>query len=400
MKYFTSWTSLAGTVAIFAFLGFLNLVAINLDFLNVFEKVLSDFRLSDVYFSQVRDNASVQRDENVVIVNIGDLPRDGIAAQIQILNQFQPRAIGVDAIFSRPKAPEVDSMFRARIEGVNNLVLAGKFHKPRKKEDGTYVYDSLEAARPEFLEVGSTAYANLITEDDKAAYTTCRSFSPREIVEGKEMLALGVKLAQLKAPEKTEKFLARKEEAEIIYYKGNWDKYTILDVKDVFTQNFDPSVIKDKVVLLGYLGSDYTIEDWSADRFYTPMNKNAIGRSTPDMYGVLIHANIISSILDETYLTPLPSWLSIAIVVVLCYLNVVLFSAIYYSPVYGTWYDVLTKVIQFFEIALLTFGFIYFFAEWHTILDMTIAVFVIAVSGDVLEVFLAILANLLRKTTI
>ena len=45
------------------------------------------------------------------------------------------------------------------------------------------------------------------------------------------------------------------------------------------------------------------------DRYYTPLNERSSGRSIPDMFGVIIHANIISMLLDEDYIDDVPEWL-------------------------------------------------------------------------------------------
>jgi CHASE2 domain-containing sensor protein len=52
---------------------------------------------------------------------------------------------------------------------------------------------------------------------------------------------------------------------------------------------------------LGFLGEiigDYV----PGDIFFTPLNKKIIGRSLPDMYGVVVHANIIKMILDKEFI--------------------------------------------------------------------------------------------------
>ena len=67
----------------------------------------------------------------------------------------------------------------------------------------------------------------------------------------------------------------------------------------------DLSFIKDKIVLLGFMGinlNDKTFEDI----FFTPLNERYAGKSFPDMYGVVIQANIISMILNKKYINTMP----------------------------------------------------------------------------------------------
>jgi hypothetical protein len=72
-----------------------------LNIFNAFDplgKALGDMELTDIAFSQLRDDPPI--DTNVVIVNIGYLSRGEIGQQIMTLNQFKPKVIALDIIFS------------------------------------------------------------------------------------------------------------------------------------------------------------------------------------------------------------------------------------------------------------------------------------------------------------
>ena len=71
------------------------------------------------------------------------------------------------------------------------------------------------------------------------------------------------------------------------------------------------------------------------------------------MYGVVIHANIISMILNRDYLDQMKDSTAWILAVIVCFLNVVLFSWIYYTL--PKWYDGVTKLIQLIEELLFTF---------------------------------------------
>ncbi|MEQ9413696.1 MAG: hypothetical protein RIF39_07685, partial [Cyclobacteriaceae bacterium] len=60
-------------------------------------QALGDMELSDIAFSQLRSDPTI--DTNIVIVNIGALPRRGVAEQIRILNKYNPKVIGIDSFF-------------------------------------------------------------------------------------------------------------------------------------------------------------------------------------------------------------------------------------------------------------------------------------------------------------
>src|SRR5690606_13240589 len=116
-------------------------------------------------------------------------------------------------------------------------------------------------------------------------------------------------------------------------------------------ENFTPETIKDKVVIFGYLGAELGDPSWT-DRFYTPLNQVLAGKSNPDMFGVVIHANIVSMILHGEYINSMPDWGEILMGFVLCVLNMALFLKIMYRL--PDWYDGITKLIQVIEIFLFT----------------------------------------------
>ncbi|MEO1655014.1 MAG: CHASE2 domain-containing protein, partial [Bacteroidota bacterium] len=98
----------------------------NLEMLNPFENVLNDFDMTDIVYSKLRDNQNP--DTNIVIVNLGNLPRRGVAEVIQSLNQHSPKVIGIDAFFRFPSEsdPEGDSLFAAALSQVKNLVMVSQ----------------------------------------------------------------------------------------------------------------------------------------------------------------------------------------------------------------------------------------------------------------------------------
>jgi len=397
-KYFFSWLSVGGTVAIFSFIGLMSVVAVNLDFLNIFEQTISDFELSDLYFSKLRDNKSVKQDDRIVLVNMGD-SRQVIGQQISILSKFKPKVIGIDAKFFKPKGHEIDSAFEAILKEAGNVVLVSKLDSAKEdpKTNERY-FDSLVRPIPRFLPYIQTGHANLITEGSEA-FETCRTFSPKEkLKDGKNEICFAAKLAEYYDPQAAKEFIARDKDVESVNFRGDYDKFSILEYSDVLDTNFVEETIKGKIVIMGYMGKDYMAESWDEDRFYTPMNERQIGRATPDMYGVVIHANIVSMILDKNFINTFPTWFSILIAVVICYVNAAFFTFVYYHETLGLWYDVLTKVIQFIEIFSFVWLFLFLFASHNLSWDMGLVIAATALSGDVVEIFLALSANIFKRS--
>jgi CHASE2 domain-containing sensor protein len=376
----------------------MTVIAVNLDFLNVFEQTIRDFNLTDLYFSRLRDNAAVKQDERILLVNISNRNRADLAQQVNILSAFKPKVIGIDARLFKNKKPEYDSLLEEAFRNAGNVVLVTQFKEP--KEDSIakrFYFDTLLRPIPRFLQHVRTGHANLITEGSEA-YETCRTFSPKEkLKDGKIEPCFAAKLVEYYDPKAAKEFLERDYEVEKIYFKGDYDKFSILEFSDVIDTNFVEETVKDKIVIMGYMGEDYMSEAWDEDRFYTPMNERQVGRATPDMYGVVIHANIVSMILDRNYINVFPPWFSILLAVVICYLNSALFTYFYFHEVIGLWYDVVTKLVQFLEIFVFVFVFLYVFADFNLYWDMGLVAATTALAGDVLEVYIAIAVNIFKR---
>ncbi len=80
--------TLYGTMFIFFLIFLFSSVQI-FNIFNVFDPIaeaLGDLDMSDYAFSEIREEPTA--DTNIVIINIGDLPRRGVAEQIQIINKY------------------------------------------------------------------------------------------------------------------------------------------------------------------------------------------------------------------------------------------------------------------------------------------------------------------------
>lgn len=364
------------------------------DALDPIGDALSDVEITDLVFSQFR--GETHGSEEIVIVNVGELPRAAIAGQIDIISKYQPKVIGIDCLFEMEKDPFGDSLLRASIANAGNVILASKLYGCSEE---TGQCDTLIGSIPYFNEVAmSLGFANLISDaSEQEDYKSNRSFTPLEMVEGREEYALAVEIMRNYDKEKADKFLARGNPYEIINFKGygrSEGKFFSLDVIQVFEENFDPSIIKDKIVLFGYLGKDFDDKSWE-DRYYTPMNENYAGRTNPDMFGVTIHANIIAMILDESYIDIMHEWLSLIVGVLLCFVNVMLFNKIYFEK--PDWYDGLTKLIQLAEALILLYLIIIVFHEFSYKLNITLGIVAMLLAGDALEVYHGVVKNLYFK---
>lgn len=404
---------------VFVFLALWGLSGLTkLNVFNAFDSIgeaLSDVELTDYVFSTLRDEPMV--DEDIVLVNIGKLSRRQIAEQLSIISKYKPRVIGIDSFFDcrgfnydTVSCPALSDelgnlMFGEAIRSAGNVVLVTKL----LRNDTTLAeneFDTLRRSDPLFRD-GALAegFANLDTD---AAFQddvkTCRNFHPVMLVSDSAHRAFAVELALQYDSAKTSRFLKRDNFSEVINYRGNVmdvlgttnypQMFYTLGVEDVFTENFVSEMIKDKIVIFGYLG-DYLGDPSWADKFYTPLNKKLAGKANPDMFGAVVHANIISMILKQDYVEQMPEWQEIAMAILICLLNVALFSVINtHLPLY---YDGITKLLQLIQLLAYSMLMVLIF-HWYTFkLDITITLAVVALVGDIFEVYMSVIKNLYLK---
>ena len=362
-------------------------------------EMFADFELTDIVMSQIREVPSA--DERIVIVNIGDLDRMGIAEEIKIINKYNPKVIGLDILLYRDKGDFQDSALQASFDQVENLVIGEKLlYNPVTDE-----FDSSIRPNPKFKNNYDLAFVNLITaaetQDD---LKVCRSFPTKEKLKGEDRIAFSLELAKYLDPNAVDKFLERDKDVEFINYKGNildygatqfGTRYYALDVIDVLSENFVPDIIEGKIVIFGYLGDFIGDRMTIEDKFITPLNSNYVGKTSQDMFGAVIHANIISMVLQEDYIDEMADHWAIILALVIGYLNVVLFNYIYKAM--AKWYDGITKVFQLFEVLLLATIMIYVFHWFNLKMNVSYLIVIILLSGDALEVYHGVVKNLFTR---
>ncbi len=391
-----------GTIFVFFTMWGLGKVTFSLDFLNVFGEVLDDYNTNDIAFSKFKAPFAAT-DTNIVVVNFGELGRAQVAEQIDILNHFEPAVIGIDAEYEVDGDPFEDSVFAASLARTKNLVLWSKvtYGKPDSLDETRAIWDTLQLVNPKFSKLGDHGYTNALTEGESNFETWRETSSVEYLSNGKKEYSFATKVVQKYDSMLAQKFIDRHERyrLEIINFRGNLDKFVKLDISDVADTNFVAETIKGKIVLIGYLGAAYRSTTWDGDKYYSPLNEKPVGRVPPDMYGVVVHANIVSMILNQDYINTLPQWVSYVIAILICFINVAMFSWLSENEFWGPWYGITSKVIQLLEIVGLIYLMLYFFVNQNIKLDLTVTFIAAALSGELIEIYEVVVQNLSKYFT-
>jgi CHASE2 domain-containing sensor protein len=397
---------------------------------DVIGTALKDFELTDYAFSNLRVDPDVE--QRIIIVNIGNLSRREIAQQIQLIGSYKPKVIGIDSYFNCEgglrdsiNCPALldtlgNLLLSNAIQETPNVVLVSKLLQTDSLSNSEAVdgYDSLEYSDPIFRDHAKNAFANLVTgaifqEDVKL----CRRFIPSWRVHGKTEYAFAVQMCMIYDSVKTMKFLARGNEEELINYRGNVEiqdiKLKSLQKKNTNSTNFNNrfyavdveqlqrgeilgEVFKNNIVIMGFLGDRFGDITWS-DKYFTPLNSKVAGRANPDMFGVVVHANIASMILNEDYINELPDWLQYFAAFLICVLTVWLLILI--DNKLPSWFDALSFIVQIVLIIFISLLVIESFASYSLKLDLSITLAALALVGPGYDIFKSLQNEYIKRFT-
>ncbi len=388
MKRFFHKDVLFSTLFVFLIMYLLKIFIFNIHFLDPIANALKDFKFTDIYYSRLKDKNHTVIDTNIVIVNIAYNSREDIARQIKVVQSYDPKVIGLDATFEKAKGPGSDSLLETVLKNSDNIIIASYFKYNNNHADHAASYIS---SAEKFKTNAGEGYINFPSFEKQ---NTIRTFNPRTELEGQELLSFPAKIAKQYSHEAYEKLMSRGNISEIINYKGNENSFIIIPAGMV-KPGFAPlNVIRDKIVLLGFTGP-YNGTHVLEDNHFTPLNHKYSGRTYPDMYGVVIHANILSTIIERNYINKMPLWLALLISFFFMYFNMYFFIKYYIHR--HIWYHLFAKIIQIVISVILVGIELYLYAKLNYKINMAVIIIPIILSIDVLYIYDGLVKFLNKK---
>ena len=368
-KYLYERDTIFATAWVFIFILMVKFLPLpNMHFLDPMKLALEDFDFNDIAYSNLKKSKNTLLDKRIVIINIGHADREGLSYLIEKTASMNPKIMGLDVEFHQAGDPSKDSVLRNTFQQYKNLVVVSRLDWGEKK----YPEEVKGYFGPSIHQQG---YANFIGEDEG----TIRLFSPFE--NDKENTYLSFASALVKNYDSIAflKLQKRHREVEIINYSRRVNQYFMIEGEDLLAGNWGESYIKGKIVLLGYINQE---RDDIEDKKFTPMNEKFAGKSIPDMNGIVVHANIISMILDSNYIKKLPSWVNILMAILIGWLHMSFFIRYYLEN--HIWFHLVVKFAQLLSAIFFVGLGIVLFSRFAIRLDMSLTLVVIVLAVDII----------------
>jgi CHASE2 domain-containing sensor protein len=347
-------------ILLFTIILVLGLITFNISFFDPFKQAFKDFSFANVYFSKMADTTRV--DTNIILVNTGVCSRKEIATLITKITKYHPKVIGIDHFFIGRK-PD-DSLLALSIK---NAPLVIGVCKLTDYSDGEY--SNIQKSDP-FFPMTDYGFVNYPAEDP--AYSTIRHTRFLYVLSKDTIYSFPVAIIQRFDSNGFERAKPWFNKFQIINYLGNQRNFITIDTRDISDSLEDLSIVKDKIVLLGYMGDSLSAIKKLEDFYFTPVNKRIAGRTVPDMYGVVIHANTVSMILNHRFIYSVPFFFECIFSFIITFLYLLIIVSLFRKD--HKYYELYAFIIQYVSSAILLFIYFILFAKTSVSFNMTLAI--------------------------
>lgn len=296
-------------VILFSMFGLTRLV--NFGAFDLYRLAFKEFSFLDTYYAQKMAPDTKQVNPQLVLINVQHLGREELAILIEKVQQQAPKVIGVDVIFKDDREALSDERLWKALQPENVVTAYAIQNREFIKND-----PKLGVFRHKL------GYANFNFDTYNAVI---RNFQAKKVFDGFEFHSFGLRVAQRYLGRKTKlEWKGMLAKSTPINYSGGREHYFSFNAEEILQRDSVP-VLKDKIVLLGYLGTPignpYDIED----RHFTPLNQEFVGKSAPDTFGIVIHANIIEMLINKKKLKEAPIGVLLLVGFVLTFLAIAYF---------------------------------------------------------------------------
>lgn len=373
--------SLLATVLVFLVLWLLFL-SINISFkpFNYVVKSIKQINLNDLYFSEIENNSI---DTNIIIINIEDIGRKKISDVLIQVAKGDPDVIGLDVFFSVHRETPDDSLLLATIHQLKNKLVMVSNYKSNVVDDNFWLLNDVQYG-----------HSGILTNSNRT--TVVREFEPEIIAAEGPVSAFSAEIALIYNSDAFQNLKKRNNKTETINYIGDANAFRIINYKKLLNYtDAELSILNKKVVMIGFCGGNTQTAVDLQDMFYTPVGFQMTLNRPPDMYGILVHANIVSMIINAKYINHSPAWIIYLSTFILTFLFVILFTYFYVKK--HLYFHLAAKLIQLVTFILILWIVFLVFSNYQLSIPTKYLLVSVILSVDVLYLYEAIAVLLYKK---
>ena len=342
-----------------------------------------DIEYTDFYYNSDDFKRNQEIDTNIILIDIGNLNRSGIAKQIEIINSYNPKVIALYVQFPRLRDSIGDNNLANALQNSKNVVLSYSIFKEGNNK-------SITKSHHIFSDNKVNGFGNLSFNPKDLVV---REFDVKMKIEDSINYSFPFEIVKAFDKDKANNFLTKNIEKPYIYYKGNINNFFHINTSDLLNKRFDGNVFKNKIVIMGFLGEDApsAIEDYH----YTPLNETKTFRLAPDMPGTVINANIVSMILNEKYIYNLPPIIIFLFKIIFTYF---LFSYFYYLFTQKrNYYDLISKFSSYTTLIIIIYFSLKLFSIFKIRFEISGFILVLLFGPDFFEIYFHNIRDNIRK---
>lgn len=372
----------------------LHSLPINQVFIDPFSEYIKHQDLMDISCSKFRDHSDPQLfDKRIFIINSEVTDREKIAQVLDYLTLKNTKAIGIDLLFDSLEHTRKDTLLRNAISHTKNIIFANTLEETRPSGEKVEAMRCNTFLVPDSLQY----YVNLASDDE----FTVRSFEALHQDKEKKQKAFSVALASMYQPEVIKDIESRKLKREWINFRRfqfgsakvntssshySFPNYPIIGIDKFLndTSSYSYDYFQNKIVLIGFCGSES--DPSLKDRYFTPLNEKPSGRSFPDMHGVVIHANIISMLLDRDYINEVPSYRLDIIAFIIFFINYFIFLRVLNAKLFFTL--IFIRIIQLIQFLLMFSISIWLLSNYNIKVGFVFLITSVIISYEMFEFYI------------
>jgi len=236
-------------------------------------------------------------DTNFVIIDVGHLSRPQIAMLLQRVAAQKPRVIVMDLYFAYRQGPEADSLLR---ETLCQVTATLPLYLPSDIQDAAAPGEkpSMPVSDPFFATCTRKAFANLLYQESLGGRIIRYARLYHDTPTGTEPSLAWAAVLHLDSARLAGR---RLPPVSPIRYRGNIACFYFFVGKDLITDTLPLPLLSQKAVFIGLADPLYK---YTEDLFFSPMGIRPLALTMPDMYGVVIHANIASMLYHQNFWKP------------------------------------------------------------------------------------------------